>query len=516
MRTHSLPVLTLLLTSSLLWLATPAVAASFKLEATGGEPLYRSEVPLAVYQSTRQDRLGDITIRNAANERVPHVLLEKALLLPPVPATDSILKLPLFPLASDALQHTTISGAQASTTEQLRIALEKNANNTTVSISQGAANSATSRLYLLDAGDKHAPINKLTLDWTQTDANMMAMEVLASDDLIRWSTVGQGVLLKTVNDAGAILQNSITLDSPSSARYLQLRSSQNAQAFTLTSAEAHVSNAVNEPASLLWQALAHGKRRDDANSGLSTIEFEADGRYPAELLRIQLAENNTIATVRVAVRNTLDEPWRSITAASLYRMTQRGANSQGNSQGNTLTNPDISIYPTVARYWQLQFNQATGSIGAGSPGLALGWPVQTLVWNARGSRPFSLQTGATTNVNHVTIASLIPDFKPEKLKQLPLAVISLNNPTSTMPTIAANSWSAQPAPQAKQRWWLWGGLVLGVLMLAGMAVSLLKSTALRSTTFSSTTLSSTTQESSTATKEPSASDNSKPPGGRDS
>jgi len=462
MRKHSIPVLTMLPAICLLWLSAPAQAANFKLEADGGNPLYRSEVPIEVYQSTRVNSLGDITVRNAASERVPHVLLDNALLNPPAVVTDSTLKLPVFALPASALQYTTTAGP-----EELKIQLEKNVGKTTVYISQNASGAARNSLYLLDAGEQHKPISKLTLEWAETDANMLQMEVLASNDLNTWTTVGRGVLLKTANAAGTILQNAITLESPSDARYLQLRTD-SAQWLTITGAVAHFSTLMTAPSRLLWQTLPKAQRTDDEKTGITSIEFEADGRYPAEFLRINLGEDNTIAAVRVAVRNKADEPWRAITSASLYRMRQRGAPSQD----ATVINPDITIYPTVARYWQLQFSQATGGIGASSPSLAVGWPVQTLVWNARGNGPFSLQTGADTAANHVTIQSLIPDFKREKLQQLPVAAISLD---TTSGTTNHSSW-ATAEPEDNKRWWLWGGLVLGVLILAGMAISLLKST----------------------------------------
>lgn len=468
MRNPLKPVLTLVLTGSLVWPASAVLAASFQLQAAGGEPLYRSEIPLAVYHSARQDGLADITLHNGAGERVPHALVEYSVMHPAASPSVSTRPLPLFALTADTLNSTTASGA-----EQLRIQLQKNADTTTVSIAS-AASQASAPLYLLDAGAKHTPISKLTLDWTQNDAGMIALEVLASDDLIHWSSVGHGVLLKTSNTSAAIVQNSLTLDQPSSAHYLQLRNSGQTQGFTLTGAQAHFSTQVSTPPPLLWQALGHAKRRDDEKTGVSTIQFEASGRYPAAWLRIPLADDNTIASVRVTVRNRPDQPWRPLSSAALYRVTQTGADGHS----STLSNADIAIPVTVARYWQLQFSQATGSIGASSPGLALGWPVQTLVWNARGSAPFTLQTGSASSPNRVTIATLMPDFKPEQLAQLPVAVIAPVPTPDTSAATATTTWDTSDSAQDQQRWWLWGGLALGVLVLAGMAVSLLKSGAL--------------------------------------
>jgi len=367
-------------------------------------------------------------------------------------------------LQADALS-TSASGS-----EQPRLQLEKSDGKTTISINQGGKPSVTPMLFLLDAGKKHEPIQQLTLDWAQTVSTMIEVEVLASDDLNSWSHVGRGILLKTSNDSGSIAQNTITLDTPSAARYFQVRSVNNIQAFALTSAEAATSSIANKSPKLLWQALGSPKRTDDNKSGRTLIEFEANGHFPAESLRIALPQDNTITSVIISVRNKPSEPWRYVTSASSYRMVE----TKPDGQNMILSNPDISITPTVARYWQLQFNSATGGISAASPNLSLGWPTQVIVWNARGSAPFTLKTDDNASVNQVTIASLIPDFKEEnkmqKLAALPSANIQLQA-TGTMPA-PSNSWDK---PADHKQWWLWAGLVLGVLVLAGMALSLLKS-----------------------------------------
>ncbi|MFA6178682.1 MAG: DUF3999 domain-containing protein [Candidatus Methylopumilus sp.] len=464
MKTH--PLLTGLLASSLLWLCVQASATTFTLEAAGAAPLYRSELPLEVYQSTRQDDLSDLVIFNAAGERVPHALLDRSLVHPPAAAINTSSKLPVFPIQASSL--TTVSGAN-----DLRLQLEKSAGKTTVSITQGSTNTDTPIVYLLDAGEKHQDIQKLTLDWAEAEGRMIEVEVLASDDLNNWASIGHGILLKTSNTAGTIQQNTLTLDSSSHARYLQLRSVNPAQALKLTTAEAHMSTQAPDTPKLLWQNLpaANAKRSDNSQIGQSNIEFEAAGHYPAEYLRVNLPDDNTISSVKISVRNKPGEPWRYISNASVYHLVEKSPAGKI----TTLSSPDISIYPTVARYWQLQFNTATGGIGASTPSLALGWPTQTMVWNARGNAPFTLQTGQAEIASHVTIASLIPDFKPEKLQQLPLAAIqqmSTALPGETATKAADSSWSSA---ENNKRWWLCGGLLLGVLVLTGMALSLLRS-----------------------------------------
>ena len=455
-----------LLLGGLLLNALPAIAATFSLDAATGAPLYRSELPIEVYEYTQKDDLSDIVINNAAGERVPHVLLAKSLDHPAAAAIKSSMKLPIFALQADALKQINTSGTTSLGSDQLRLVLEKSAGKTMISINQDGQATVTPMLFLLDAGKKHEAFQKLTLDWTQTASAMIELEVLASDDLNNWSHVGRGILLKTSNDSGNLLQNVITLDPPSQSRYFQVRGVNSAQAFTLTSAEATTSTIANNPPKLLWQTLPNAKRTDDSKSGQTLIEFEANGRFPAEFLRIALPQDNTITTVKISVRNQASEPWHYLSTASAYRMVETNVNGKI----TTLSNPDIPIYPTVARYWQLQFNDATGGIGAASPGLSLGWPAQTMVWNARGSAPFILKIDNTASASQATIASLIPDFKQEKLTALPDAAIKLQSTDSVPASI--NSWDK---PADYKRWWLWAGLVLGVLVLAGMALSLLKS-----------------------------------------
>ncbi|BCM26273.1 DUF3999 domain-containing protein [Methyloradius palustris] len=464
-----------LLLSGSFWLTSPAVmSATFALSTETNAPLYRTELPLEVYQYTRQDNLSDIVITNAAGEQVPYALLAKSLAhISQAPINKSI-TLPIFALQADTLDHITVSGA-----EDLRLQLEKTAGKTTVTISQSSKvrdpkTGSAGMVYLLDAGKKHPDFQKLILDWAQTESKMIAVEVLASDDLNHWNSVGQGILLKTSNAAGSILQNTIKLTSPITRRYIQLHSTNSAQAFTLTRVEAESVAVSNQVPKLLWQTLANPKRMDDAKSGKSTIEFEANGHLPAEFVRVKLPENNTITTAKISVRNKVSEPWRTVISTSVYRMVE----SNASGQNIEITNPDISIYATVARYWQLEFNNATGGIGAANPTIALGWPMQVIIWNARGNSPFKLQideseSGEPVIANHLNIENLIPDFKLEKLEQLPFAQIKLqNSQVSATAKTTENTWST---PEDHKRWWLWGGLLLGVLVLVGMVLSLLKS-----------------------------------------
>lgn len=80
-----------------------------------------------------------------------------------------------------------------------------------------------------------------------------------------------------------------------------------------------------------------------------------------------------------------------------------------------------------------------------------------------------LHVGEKPNIiNKMSISRMMPNYQLKKIHQLPKATLQLR--TSTTPQ---DAWES--APDYK-RWLLWGGLFIGVLLLARMAFSLLKST----------------------------------------
>lgn len=434
--------------------STPLMAASFKLEANGNEPLYQSSLSKEVFQYSRSNTLQDLTISNAAGEPLPYALIRYEELHPQAAVKHDTKPLIIYPIHENALGNPS----------ELRVQLDKNTGSTTLNINASDASNKANTVYLLDAGKKHAPLQALSVDWQGSEGKLLALEVLSSDDLKNWSLAGRAVLLKTTNTNSSLLQNTISLDGATEARYLQIRPTEQAHvgAFKLTKANAEYSNMQAIAPQLLWQNVTFAARELDKKSGQINIDFESPGHYPASRLQIALPQDNTITQVTVLVRNVSSEPWVTLTNASLYRMAAQ--------HGKTFNNPDVVLSPTVARYWRLQFNQSGGGIGAENPSLSLGWLPPTVVWNARGQAPFSLHVGeAPRIVNTVNIASLIPDFNIEKVQQLSKA--SLNAAVIADTDTAQNSWLL---PIDYKRWLLWGGLFLGVLLLAGMAYSLLK------------------------------------------
>ena len=454
---------TQLLLAATIYLANSAIAADFKLDASGSEPLYQSTLPKEVYQQSRVNDLQDLTISNAAGEQVPYALLPYDALHAQTATTQDTKSLSFFPL-----KESNLSNLGELTVQIEKIANEASSMKITTKSFDIAPNDTSiggKTIYLVDVGKKHPPLQTLSLDWQGSTNVLITVDVLASDDLKNWSNAGHGVLLKTSADGKALRQDKIHLDRATEARYLQLRYSDNST-FSVTKINAEYNSVRSLSPAILWQNMLFLNREQDDKKGVINLDFESLGRYPATHLQVKLPQTNTITNASIFVRNKNDAPWQYLTTISLYRMDK---------SGKSYTNLDILLNKTASRFWRLQFNQANGGIGQENPSLMLGWLPQTVVWNARGQAPFTLKIGENPAiVNTVPVTSLVADYKAEKVLQLPNATLSIteskiNNVNQT--AMQTNAWTS--APDYKS-WLLWAGLFLGVLLLAGMAYSLIK------------------------------------------
>lgn len=434
-----------------------AAAADFKLELNGSEPLYQTTLPKEVYEQSRADELRDLMISNAAGEQVPYALLADEELHAQVESS----------LKSQPLSVHAITESQLNNVEALHVQINQNAANTAVDIQTNKDNAADKTVYLIDAGDKHPAFKTLRIDWQGGEGKLLAFDVLASDNLKDWHPLGSGVLIKTTSEQANLIQNTIEIDGQETSRYLQIRPTGN-ESIVINKVQAEYLTMRSVERSLHLEKINLIQREQNKEQHVVNIDFEATGRYPAQYLRVDLPQVNTMTSARFYARNKTNEPWQYLTTSSLYRTEKAG---------KVRVNPDVELNHTTARYWRLQFDQSNGGLGAQNPTLSLGWRPNTVVWNARGHGPFVLTVGASTSViNRVSAQSLMPDFQVEKISTLPkasvgAAIVSDAVTTATSAKSKPNAWTS--APDYKT-WLLWGGLFLGVLLLAGMAYSLLK------------------------------------------
>ncbi|HOY69603.1 MAG TPA: DUF3999 domain-containing protein [Methylotenera sp.] len=430
-------------------------AASFQIDKVGNEPLYQSILPVEVYQASRSHHLQDLTFTNAAGEQVPYTLFEDEELHPQSEISRNSQMLVAHPVTESQLDNAAA----------LHIQLNQTGQHSTVDIQTNAASNTKKFAYLIDAGVKHPAFKALKIDWEGNEGKLLSFEVLASDNLKDWHSLGSGVLIKVASDS--LIQNTIEISGDDTSRYLQIRPT-DADATIIKQVRAEYLTVRSADRAMHVQKVDFIGREQDQNNHVINLDFEAQGRYPVQYLRVELPQLNTVTSARFYVRNKLSEPWQYLTTSSLYRIEK---------DGKLRANPDVQLNTTIARYWRMQFDEANGGLGADNPSLSLAWRPHTAVWNARGNSPFKLNIGDNPKVvNFVDIQGLIPDYKIEKVLQLPKANvgIAMDENASTSANTSRHKQDAWSTAPDYKSWLLWAGLALGVLLLAGMAYSLLK------------------------------------------
>ena len=188
--------------------------------------------------------------------------------------------------------------------------------------------------------------------------------------------------------------------------------------------------------------------------------FELPQSIPVERLRFDLPQENTVVSASLVAQERAGGPERRITSAVLYRM------AHGEQK---LVNAELQIPPTPEKRWVLRVDARGGGLGSGMPVLHAGWVPHRLVFVARGEPPFRIVFGN-------------PDAAPAPCRCRPGS-----RPCDRKAGFSAGGapWGGARAGSAqataadtargyfeqmdRKKLWLWGSLVLAVLVIVGMA-----------------------------------------------
>ena len=411
---------------------------------------YRIRLPAAAYREAARRDLGDLRVFNAAGEPVPYAFAARELARAPA----TVRTVALFPLYGDEAK-----GLDASA-----VRVERNARGTVVhvSVSDRAPRSERRLLgYVLDPGESKSPKDALLLDWDTPAAFSGHARVEGTDDFKQWYTVTSAPIL-SLQHAGASLERSRVEIGGTRARYLRLALTGVPRGFALKHVRLELRPENTQPARE-WVTLA-GTRGKAAGEWI----FETGGHFPADRVRLQLPEPNTVAQVQLQSRERVEDRWRPVASAVAYRL----AGAAGD-----VVNPDIALAPNPDRYWLLKVDPKGGGLGSGEVRLEIGWVPHELVFAARGTPPFVLAYGnASAKPGASPLAAVLPE-RPDG--STPSAVLADIGPLAarTEPSLAS-----QPLRYVRQlterrdlrKWILWAVLVGGVVALAWMAVRLLR------------------------------------------
>ncbi len=428
-------------------------AYGITIRTDGGEALYRLELPRAVYRGAVRRDLGDLRVFNRAGEVVPHAFRPRA--------TTEVQKreqvtLPFFPLY----------GEDAKQLDGLSLRVERRPSGTIIKLDERSGKQPSKKLlaYLVDATALRDPVRALELEVKSSAAYSANVSVEASDDLSSWRTVAAQAPLLSLQHEGAKLEQGRIEFASRKPKYLRI-------SWTGMPAGAELGALRGEPGDARidvarqWETVAGRPVADK----IGDYAFDTQGVFPADRVRFELPQANTVAQIELFSRVRSDTPWRPVSRGTAYRLRRDGAE---------VSNPDMAIGENADRYWLLKADQKGGGLGAGEPKLLLGWIPNEIVWVARGEPPFTLAYGSRdAKPSAYSIESLVPGYSRDADLD---AKVASTEPAASVKSVGADAPTVLGGERALEeridvkRWTLWAALVLGVAFLGWMAWRLLK------------------------------------------
>lgn len=451
--------------------AAKEVVADFaqKLPITlQGDSLWWSiSIPMEVQMSAAHADLRDLRVLDANGEAMAFALQSTAA----GPSTDAWREgaVRLFPLRAPVVAGTP----------QANIRVEQNGTLVEVRTATPTGQAAEQqqqqqqKLYgwLIDASKVDFALDRLELDWSSASDGFQNFRIEASDDLQHWRDWGSGQIARLSFEGEGLDVNEVKLPGQK-ARYLRLLwPSDAASAVQLRGARVLGSTRVAAQTPLIWSAPLTGKQEKDGE-----YRWSLPQALPLQRVRVTLAEslNYTVAPVDLSGRNLPattpvgqrrerdDNYWYQLARGVLYRLPVDGKTVQVDELQLASQQPVNEL--------RLRVDSRGAGLGPQAPQISVAMRASRLVFLARGSAPYVLAfSNPNARAADLPLAVLIPNYNPDK------------PPVWGNAALAPLSAAVQPATQAKaqsaqdwKKYGLWAVLLLGVGLLAAMAMSLMK------------------------------------------
>lgn len=425
------------------------------IRADASESLYRLELSRTVYRGVVRRDLGDLRVFNGAGEVVPHAFRPRA-------GTETQKRDPV------ALRFFPLYGEEPKQLDGLSLRVERRPSGTIIKLDERAGAPGSKKLlaYLVDASELQVPVRALDLEIQGGDVYAANVSIESSDDLSAWRTVVARAPLVSLQHEGAKLEQRRIEFASQKPKYFRISWSGMPAPARLGALHAEPGDAQVD-AARQWEPVPGRSLADKPGE----YAFDTQGQFPADRMRFELPQPNTVVQLQLLSRARTDAPWQPIARAAAYRLRRDGVE---------LSNPDISIGENADRYWLLRVDQKGGGLGAGEPKLMLGWLPHEIVWVARGNPPFTLAYGSReAKPSAYAIESIVPGYRRDADLGAKVAAIEQGSPASLKsvevdaPTVLGGQRALEERIDSK-RWTLWAALFAGVAFLGWMAWRLLR------------------------------------------
>lgn len=413
---------------------------------------YRVVLDRGVYRSATLPSLRDIDVRNAVGAAVP-----AALFSPEQPLAQASRQhvLPWFPLPRD----------QAVPGRDITLISERDADGSlrrvearVVGGTLGTGVESAANAWLIDASQVDARIKALHLEWpAQVSALDVAYQVEGSDNLRDWRILQpRAQLLDLTRDGARLQQRRILLDGQ--AKYLRLSPLQADAALPLAGVSAEMAGSVAAE-TWQWEAL---RGLEVVANGRTYYQFTLDGRFPIARADVAL-DANAAAEWMLESRDADDGQWQRRAGPWVAFQVDAGDGSERSAEQ--------SLAGIVRDHqWRLSSRAPVNGV----PVLRLGYQPEVMVFLAQGQPPFALVAGsARASRADAPLSQLVDAIRTRRGSGWQPA-----NATLGPPAELAGAQALQPVTAQRdwKSWLLWGLLLLGAVVVAGFALSLLRQT----------------------------------------
>ena len=469
----------------LLALISPAVLAapgSGPLQLSGPGPYYRVALPAALYPLAQDAELSDLRVRNAQGAPLPWAWADASGEAPPAIRRHTV---PLFPLATAAQPSPAVDAA---------LLLQVRPDGTLAWRQPPAAKPQASD-WVIDTHAASGNLLSLALTLAPQAQGLFSFSLEHSDDLRHWQmALPQATVAQLKHQGQALQQSEIDLGGLR-ARYLRLRALGDGPAPALQSAEVQAYERVlPSPPPLQWQTAT------PTGCESSACTWRLPAHLPLDAVRLVLAQPNTVATVTLVGETDVTlvpgpQPRRhrlftrhrdsaqialppgggvqrhALLSTTVYRLSLPGQPER--------SSPDLSLDGNPYTRLRLEARHSTQEWGATPPQLSVGTRSREIILLARDASNAQISWGdpKATGIP-MPLAQLMPLGATQAVGSGSVAKLPAATPAPSPVTLAsANGQTTAAAASAKSKEstpWLWAALVGGLLLLGGMAYSLLK------------------------------------------
>ena len=423
-------------------------AYGHKVHFKEGNSVYQIVAPRNLYKTITQANLADLRVFNAAQESVPHQTLspDKVFkdreLLPPT-------SLKYFPIFKEVSIQNNFQGIRVQTNSTGAI-VEVSAPDTAKINPEKIVYS-----YIIDASqlEKNPDFLEFKIGNSENSYFLRKVDLHSSSDLKNWRFVESGAVLAKLKYQGHQLnKNRITLSRKN--KYYRLSWKAKESELKILGINAiYRKKRIAEAKDYSWETVTG--LADEKDKGV--FYYSLPGFFPIEKVQALFTELNTIAKIQIEARNQEEDPWKRISSGTIYSVMV----DQTKIEQRSLEFPAIR-----RRYWRLKIISSLDAFGSEPLTLQFAWAPEKIRFLARGKSPFTLAYGNPTiklqtgiNLKNATWTATLGE--------------TTLGPVEEIGGLAKLSYQ-RPKELPLKKWALWAVLIFGVMAMAKMATTLLK------------------------------------------